>query len=67
MGTNNGGDALNAIRDESGEVGMKMSTVGGHFREVSSKPSGCLGEVQVGRNNGGDALNAVRDESSMLE
>ncbi len=62
MDRNNGGDALNAKRDESGEVGMKTSTVGGHVREVSSKLTGCFGEVQGGRNNGGDLLNALRDE-----
>ncbi len=42
---------------------MKMSSGGGCFGDVSSKPIGCFGEVQAGTNNGVDALNAIRDES----
>ncbi len=70
MNTTNGGDALNAIRDESREVGKKMSSGagclldwGGCFEETHSKPMGCFGEVQVNTTSGGDALNAIRDES----
>ncbi len=65
----NCGDALNAIRDESGESRMKIPTgggcfgeQGGHFGDGPSKPMGCFGEVQVDINNGGDALNAIRGE-----
>ncbi len=67
MGTNNGGDALNAIRDESGEVGMKMSTGVCSFGEVSSKPTGCFGEVQAGRKNSEDFLSAVRMNPEKME
>ncbi len=63
VGGNTEQNTLNPVRDESREVGMKMSTGGGCFEEVSSKPLGCFGEVQAGRSNGGDALNAIRDES----
>ncbi len=65
VGTNKIGDALNAIRDESGEVRMKMSTGVGLFGEWSSsfgeapsKPTVCFGEIKVGTNNCRDTLNA---------
>ncbi len=56
-----GREALNAVRDKSRENGMKQSTGSVSFGEVSSKPTGYFGEVQVSRNKGGDALNAIRD------
>ncbi len=55
MNTTNGGDALNAMRDESGEVRMKKASGGGSFEDVSSKLKGYFGEVQVDTNNGHDA------------
>ncbi len=70
VNTTNGGDALNTIRDESGEVGKKMSPGAGHlleqdssFVETLSRPMGCFREVQVNTTNGGDALNTIMDES----
>ncbi len=66
MGRNNVEDTLNAIRDESRAVGMKMSTGGVSFGEASLKPTGCFKEVQTGRNHGEDALNALRDESQEI-
>ncbi len=61
-GRNTEQNTLNDVRNEYREVGMNMTTGGCCLGEVSSKPTGCVGEVQAGKYNGGDALNAVRDE-----
>ncbi len=66
MDMTNGGDALNAIRDESGEVRMKNSSGSGSFEEVSSKPMDCFGEVQVDTNNGQDALDDLNTPISFI-
>ncbi len=70
MNTSNGGEALNFIRDEFGEIGEKMSTGAGclleqegRFEDSHKKPMGCFGEVQVNTTNGGEVLNAKRDDS----
>ncbi len=66
----NGGESLDSIRDDSKEVGMKMSTGGGrfgvrdsHFVDSLSKAMGCFGEVCENQENGGESLDSIRDET----
>ncbi len=47
LGGNTEQNTLNHIKDESGEVGMKMSNSGGCFGEVPSKPTGKFKWVQT--------------------
>ncbi len=69
----NGGETLESKRDDSKEVGMKMSTdgsrfveQGGRFVDALSNPMGYFGEVQVNQENGGESLESKRDDSKEI-
>ncbi len=70
MNQENGGETLESKRDDSKEIGMKMSMDGGRFVErggcfvdASSNPMGYFGEVQVNQENIGESFNYIRDDT----
>ncbi len=69
----NGGETLKSKKEDSKEIGRKMSMDGGCFVEwggrfvdASSNPMGNFGEVQVNQENSGESFNYIRDDSKQV-
>ncbi len=69
----NGGETLKSKKEDSKEIGRKMSMEGGCFVEwggrfvdASSNPMGNCREVQRNQENSGESFNYIRDDSKQV-